>query len=62
MQELIPSHPELHLPPELEREIFEIAALTHWKTILTLVRVAARVKEWYITIVSLLFALIPEQG
>ncbi|KAF8209942.1 hypothetical protein K438DRAFT_1810615 [Mycena galopus ATCC 62051] len=47
MQELIPSHPtELHLPRELEREIFEIAALTDWKTILTLVRVAARVKEW----------------
>ncbi|KAF7354180.1 hypothetical protein MVEN_01105700 [Mycena venus] len=35
-----------HFPPELEREIFQIAALAHQRTIPTLMLVAARVKHW----------------
>ncbi|KAF8169171.1 hypothetical protein K438DRAFT_240411 [Mycena galopus ATCC 62051] len=34
------------LPPELEREIFKIAALSHFGTIPSLLRVARRVLEW----------------
>ncbi|KAF8169152.1 hypothetical protein K438DRAFT_1855753 [Mycena galopus ATCC 62051] len=34
------------LPPELEREIFEVAALSHFNTIPSLLRVARRVLEW----------------
>ncbi|KAJ7724636.1 hypothetical protein B0H16DRAFT_1242621, partial [Mycena metata] len=34
------------LPPELERAIFEISALSHLPGIPTLMRVAWRVKEW----------------
>ncbi|KAF7346629.1 Peptidylprolyl isomerase [Mycena sanguinolenta] len=38
------SHPRF--PPELERPIFEMAALAHRRTIPKLVLVAARVKQW----------------
>ncbi|KAJ7096939.1 hypothetical protein C8R44DRAFT_748718 [Mycena epipterygia] len=34
------------LPPELERVVFEISALSHPKSILNLLRVARRVKHW----------------
>ncbi|KAK7017680.1 hypothetical protein R3P38DRAFT_2984754 [Favolaschia claudopus] len=37
---------ESALPPDLEREIFEICALTHPRSISKLLRVARRVKEW----------------
>ncbi|KAF7351746.1 hypothetical protein MSAN_01607800 [Mycena sanguinolenta] len=39
-----PSHP--YLPPEHEHIIFEMAALTHRRTIPRLILVAARVKLW----------------
>ncbi|KAK7018345.1 hypothetical protein R3P38DRAFT_2982308 [Favolaschia claudopus] len=37
---------ESALPPDLEREIFKICALTHPRSISKLLRVARRVKEW----------------
>jgi uncharacterized integral membrane protein len=40
----------LHLPLELERIIFEIAALVYPKSIPSLILVARRVKHWYIII------------
>ncbi|KAJ6459145.1 hypothetical protein C8R47DRAFT_1162453 [Mycena vitilis] len=39
-------HCDPRLPPELERMIFEVAALARWTEIPRLVRVAWRVKKW----------------
>jgi hypothetical protein len=37
-----------HLPPELERVIFKLAALARPKKIPILILAARRVKEWYL--------------
>jgi hypothetical protein len=37
-----------YLPPELERQIFEIAALSCPKDIPTLMRISRRIKYWYL--------------
>jgi hypothetical protein len=37
-----------YLPPELEHQIFEIAALSHPKDIPTFMRISRRIKYWYL--------------
>ena len=49
-QPLLKDNDHPRLPPELERVIFEIAALSYPTTTPNLMLIAWRVKNWYVTL------------
>jgi hypothetical protein len=53
---------EPHFPPELERRIFELSALSHQRVMFSLLQVARRTLIWSVLVLARIFQMTPHNS